>query len=64
MADVVMEYQDLLMQQKVDETHVNVLFPVTRYEAVIGSPKVLNDMTNANNVPFVLLVPSFNSNGY
>lgn len=57
-------YRDALLQQKKEDGSVDVIFPVTRYDAVIGSPKVLSEMSEANNVPFVLHIPSFEANGY
>lgn len=46
---------DVILRHKDEHNVESIIFPITRYQNIMSSPKVINDISNARKAPFVLL---------
>lgn len=46
---------DVILRHKNEHNVESIIFPVTRYQNIMSSPKVIDDISNARKAPFVLL---------
>lgn len=46
---------DVILRHKDDHNVESIIFPVTRYANVMNSPKVISNISDAKNAPYVLL---------
>ena len=46
------QYYDHLIHDRLSDGSEVILFPITRYEALMGAPKVVEDMETFHGAPF------------
>lgn len=59
MLDSKIQHRDVILHDKIEEDgeiKEGIIYPVTRYDNILNSPKVVFDITSANNPPFLLVV--------
>lgn len=59
MLDSKIQHRDVILHDKIEEDgeiEEGIIYPVTRYDNILNSPKVVFDITSANNPPFLLVV--------
>lgn len=59
MLDSKIQHRDVILHDKIEEDgeiKEGIVYPVTRYDNILNSPKVVFDITSANNPPFLLVV--------
>ena len=49
---------DVILHAKESDKSERIVFPVTRYENIMSSPKMIADISTANDAPFLLLQES------
>ena len=43
---------DLLIHGKMDDGSETIMFPITRYDNIMGSPKIVSDLSTFSGAPF------------
>ena len=46
---------DVILHAKDSDTSERIIFPVTRYDNIISSPKMISDISASHKAPFLLL---------
>lgn len=55
MASTFPNASDVILRHKDDHNAESIIFPVTRYANIMNSPKMISNISDAKNAPFVLL---------
>ena len=57
MLDSNIKHEDAVLHEVIEENgkfSEGIIYPITRYDNILNSPKVTKDITEANNAPFLL----------
>ena len=57
MLDSNIKHKDSVLHEVIEENgkfSEGIIYPITRYDNILNSPKVTKDITEANNPPFLL----------
>lgn len=46
---------DVILRHKDEHNTESIIFPVTRYANIMNSPKMISNISDAKNAPYVLL---------